>query len=40
MVLPDPGTYRFVMVMDDIYKFDEPDENNNTRLSIGTVVVN
>ncbi|MCD4656114.1 MAG: hypothetical protein K8S87_01080 [Planctomycetes bacterium] len=36
---PDPGTYRFVMVMDDIYKFNEPDEDNNTRLSIGTVQV-
>jgi len=37
--LPSPGTYRFVMVMDDIYKFEEPDEDNNTKLSIGTVQV-
>lgn len=37
--LPSPGTYRMVLVMDDIYKFDEPDENNNVKLSIGTVQV-
>lgn len=37
--LPAPGTYRMVLVMDDIFKFDEPDEDNNTRLSIGTVQV-
>jgi len=38
--LPPAGTYRMVMVMDDIYKFAESDESNNAKASMGTVTVN
>ena len=37
--IPAPGSYRMVLVLDDIYKFDEPDEDNNVKVSIGTVQV-
>lgn len=37
--VPAPGAYRMMLVMDDIFKFTEPDEDNNTKLSIGTVQV-
>ncbi len=38
--LPPAGTYRMVMVMDDIFKFAESDESNNAKVSRGTVTVN
>ncbi len=36
---PAPGTYRVVVCMDDIFKWQEPNEDNNWKLSTGTVTI-